>query len=94
MFGGAVGRFNYTTTSTVTVVQNDVGAAAGIRSGDADRQPRTMQSRPASPYGLGMDVAMMPNVFLRGEWEYVAFARINGIRSTINTGRVGLGMRF
>ena len=23
--------------------------------------------------GLGIDVALMPNVFLRGEWEYIAF---------------------
>ena len=41
-----------------------------------------------------MDVALLPNVFLRGEWEYVGFAQVNGIRSSINTGRVGIGMRF
>ncbi len=41
-----------------------------------------------------MDVALLPNVFVRGEWEYIAFAPVGGIRSNINTGRVGLGVKF
>ena len=32
--------------------------------------------------GLGMDVAILPNVFLRGEWEFVGFAQVNGIRTS------------
>ena len=44
--------------------------------------------------GLGMDVALLPNMFLRGEWEFVAFAAVGGIRSNINTGRVGVGVKF
>ena len=45
-------------------------------------------------YGLGMDVAITPNIFLRGEWEYIAFNRVGDIRSTVNTARVGVGVRF
>ena len=44
--------------------------------------------------GLGVDVAILPNVFLRGEWEYIAFGQVSGIRATDNTGRVGIGVRF
>ena len=44
--------------------------------------------------GLGMDVLLMPNVFLRGEWEYVAFGTIGGVRTSINVARAGLGLRF
>lgn len=44
--------------------------------------------------GLGIDVALMPNVFLRGEWEYVAFSPVGAIRSSTNTARVGIGVRF
>jgi len=44
--------------------------------------------------GLGMGVALLPSVFLRGEREYVAFAPDGGIRANINTGRVGLGVKF
>ena len=44
--------------------------------------------------GLGMDVAILPNVFVRGEWEYVYFTPVKGITSSVNTARVGLGIRF
>ena len=44
--------------------------------------------------GLGIDVALAPNMFLRGEWEYIAFAKFHGIHNAMNTGRVGVGVRF
>jgi opacity protein-like surface antigen len=44
--------------------------------------------------GLGIDVKLLPNVFLRGEWEYIAFAPVGDIRSQINTARVGIGISF
>jgi hypothetical protein len=44
--------------------------------------------------GLGMDVALLPNVFLRGEWEFVGFAPVSGIRTTLNTARVGIAVKF
>jgi opacity protein-like surface antigen len=44
--------------------------------------------------GLGLDVAILPNVFLRAEWEYVQFAPIHDIQVNFNTGRVGAGVRF
>jgi opacity protein-like surface antigen len=44
--------------------------------------------------GLGVDVAVLPNVFVRAEWEYVAFGQVSGVRVTTNTARVGVGLRF
>lgn len=44
--------------------------------------------------GVGVDVAVLPNVFVRGEYEYVAFSPVGSIRSSLNTARVGLGVRF
>jgi opacity protein-like surface antigen len=44
--------------------------------------------------GVGIDVALLPNVFLRGEWEYVAFAPVSDIRASTNTARAGIGIRF
>ena len=35
-----------------------------------------------------------PNVFLRAEWEYIGFVPVAGIRANINTGRVGIGVKF
>lgn len=44
--------------------------------------------------GLGIDVSIMPNVFVRAEYEYVLFAPVGSIRSSLNTGRAGIGVRF
>jgi outer membrane immunogenic protein len=49
--------------------------------------------------GLGMDVSVLPNVFLRAEWEQVIFqgspkGTPGTIRSDVQTGRVGIGFRF
>lgn len=44
--------------------------------------------------GLGIDWGITPSVFLRAEWEYIGFATLNGINSQINTGQLGIGLRF
>jgi outer membrane immunogenic protein len=44
--------------------------------------------------GLGIDVALLPNVFLRAEWEYAYFTPVKHTSSGVNTARVGLGIRF
>ncbi len=44
--------------------------------------------------GLGVDIALLPNVFLRGEWEFVQFAPVQGDRIHINTVRTALGLKF
>jgi outer membrane immunogenic protein len=44
--------------------------------------------------GLGIDIAILPNVFVRGEWEYAYFTPVKHIASSVNTARVGIGVRF
>ena len=44
--------------------------------------------------GVGLDYLVLPNVFLRGEYEYVSFAGVSGTKASINTARVGAGYRF
>lgn len=44
--------------------------------------------------GLGIDISLLPNVFLRAEWEYAYFTPESSTTSSVNTGRVGLGVRF
>lgn len=44
--------------------------------------------------GLGVDVAVLPNVFLRAEYEYIAFSPVGSIRSSTNSARAGVGARF
>lgn len=91
--GGAVGRFNYSTTSTVRDSQL-LGGVTTVFGPVTETSAKNNAIVGGFTAGLGMDVALLPNVFLRGEWEYVGFAQVNGIRASINTGRVGIGMRF
>jgi opacity protein-like surface antigen len=44
--------------------------------------------------GGGVEMLVMPNIFLRGEYEYINFAKLQGIKTQIHTGRVGAGLRF
>ena len=50
-----------------------------------------------SGYGgrwLGARLAVTPNIFLRGEYEYVRFFGLDGLKLYLNTARVGAGIKF
>ncbi len=44
--------------------------------------------------GAGLDVALTPNIFLRGEFEYVQFQQAAGTTIELSTGRIGAGFKF
>jgi len=44
--------------------------------------------------GLGFDWFLMPGLFLRGEYEYMAFAPIKDVKISTHTARAGLGVQF
>jgi opacity protein-like surface antigen len=92
--GGAVGRFNYTNSATVSVIQTDSNGNSSVYSPPGESDSKNNAIVGGFTAGLGLDVAIMPNVFLRGEWAYVGFAEVSGIRASLNTGRVALGVRF
>lgn len=95
MLGVGIGRFNYTTSATVTDYWTASGSSTPVQYG-----PLTQSNSQDNVYvagfdaGLGIDVAILPNVFLRAEWEYIFWGPVNGIKPSLNTGRVGLGIRF
>ena len=45
-------------------------------------------------FGGGVDIALMSNVFLRGEFEYIHFLPYNGIVLDMATARIGAGFKF
>jgi opacity protein-like surface antigen len=94
VLGVAVGRFNYSVSTDVTVVQTPSGGVPSTFVFPTVTQSRDGAFSAGPVFGLGMDVAILPNMFLRAEWEYAAFAPVSGIRTGVNTGRVGLGVRF
>jgi outer membrane immunogenic protein len=75
--GAAVGRVDYSTTSTT-----------GVVSAQSNTFPVGFV------LGLEMDVSVLPDVFLLAEWEEVIFQPEGGIRSSVQTARVGIGLRF
>jgi opacity protein-like surface antigen len=94
VLGVAVGRFNYSVSTDVTVVQTPSGGVPSTFVFPTVTQSRDGAFSAGPVFGLGMDVAILPNMFLRAEWEYAAFAPVSGIRTGVNTGRVGVGVRF
>jgi len=44
--------------------------------------------------GLGLEVALMQNVFMRAEWEFVEFPNINDFRVQVNSVRAAVGVKF
>jgi opacity protein-like surface antigen len=97
MLGVAVGRFDYTRSATVTASGVDISGGGGrpyAFGPETQIDNKDDQFAVGAVAGLGMDVAIAPNIFLRGEWEYIFFSEINGMRPSLSTVRAGLGMRF
>jgi opacity protein-like surface antigen len=44
--------------------------------------------------GLGMDVAIFPNAFLRGEWEFIQFTGPQNVDAYVSMVRGGMGLKF
>jgi outer membrane immunogenic protein len=103
MIGIAVGRANLSRTATVSGFENPTIPPIPC---DAFADPPctpfsfTESESKAGAFllgwslGGGVDIMVMPNVFLRAEYEYVAFAPIWDIKSTISTVRLGAGFKF
>ncbi|WP_156380877.1 porin family protein [Pseudolabrys sp. Root1462] len=94
--GVAVGRFDYAVSTRIRASGTDVGGGGGSPYSSDHTYTDSKQNAFSAGFagGVGLDVALTPNVFLRAEWEYLTFGAINGIRNSLNNGRVGVGMRF
>jgi len=93
--GLTLGRFNFSTTATV--FRQGANAGTGATYGPfTTTETDAMNSKFVGGVagGIGMDWAITPSIFLRGEWQYVAFSPISGIRSKLNTGQIGIGAHF
>ncbi len=85
--GGAVGRFDYSRNLYLNVT----GADNGTYTLNESKNNAIVAGLST---GLGIDLALAPNIFVRGEWEFNAFAAVAGIRVNTNTARVGIGLKF
>jgi opacity protein-like surface antigen len=99
--GGAVGRFNTTSTIIATNFITQANPVTGaIEQGNADGYPLTVGDTKKNVYGYGVtagggvDWALTENLFLRAEYQHIRFADVEGTTTTINTARVAAGLKF
>ena len=95
--GIALGRFDYSSSATVTASGTDISGGGGspYSFGPETRTDARQNVFVAGlSAGVGMDVAITPNLFVRGEYEYVGFAKVSGNKINLQNLRVGLGWKF
>jgi outer membrane immunogenic protein len=102
--GVAIGRADYSISSHVFGQQNP--ASPPVVPCNTVATPNcvdfsysnTAGQNSALMYGFsvggGLDFALTPNVFVRGEFEYVRFAPLADITVAVMSGRVGAGVKF
>lgn len=97
LVGAAIGRADLTRTVTVALTGTDTNIPPGP---DVALGPVTQTESKANAFiygfsvGAGLDVAITENIFLRGEYEYLQFYPFSGALISINTGRLGVALKF
>jgi outer membrane immunogenic protein len=83
-----------TKTTTSTATPPVVTMAALI----LPRDPQIREQDGVIAYGftagLGVEMALMQNMFVRAEWEFIEFPNIADFRVQANSARVGVGLKF
>jgi opacity protein-like surface antigen len=101
--GVAVARVGYTDSATVNgiLTQIDTSTAPATRTNTPiNFNPNSFTVRIGTSLkvgyalGAGIDWALTPNVFLRGELQHLRFASIGGFDVSINSAKVGAGLKF
>lgn len=100
--GGAVGRFNTTSTVDATWRFTRTNPVTGALENNvvASGYPLTVGATKKNVYGFGLSVgggldwALADNIFLRGEYQLIRFADVEGTTTTVNTARAAVGVKF
>jgi outer membrane immunogenic protein len=89
--GLALGRANVNIAETTVVTENTAPFTAFPLPGTNGTNGEWLYG---VTVGAGLDVALTPNLFLRGEYEYVQFQQVAGTTIELNTARFGAGFKF
>lgn len=98
MTGGvAVAHGAYQTTATYSFAFAD-NASPPVRPGGAgggsDKNGRSREVATGMALGVGVDMQLMPNLFVRAEYMRYQFAAFGGSDLTFNIARVAAGVKF
>ena len=102
--GLAVGRADVSRSTTLagTTITTTSPATPPVITGPLPlalpRDPQSQVQNGVFAYGfaagLGVEVALMQNLFARAEWEFIEFPNISDIRVQANSARVAVGLKF
>ena len=105
--GMAVGRASYSVTTVADVAQPQGTSTTDVSCLNIGKSTPTCQFLSFAnsagqnnallwgyTVGAGLDWALTPNIFVRGEFEFVQFAPISSIAVSVASGRVGAGFKF
>jgi len=101
--GGALGRVDIVRSATVSYTRQDIPdnvipAVTPLPTFNFGPQTKSEQQKDAIAYGfttgVGIDVALAQNVFVRAEYEYIGFLPVHDFKIRIGTGRLGVGIKF
>lgn len=93
-----VSRFATLAGSTITTTTTDTPPVVTTGCLCLPRDPQSISQGGLIAYGftagLGVDVALMQNLFVRAEWEFIEFPNVADFRVQVNSARVGVGLKF
>jgi opacity protein-like surface antigen len=101
--GFALGRTDLNVSANISGLESLApNSAACLQTGAAPCIPFAFSASVAKnsdllygfDIGAGIDWAITQNIFLRGEWEYVQFAPVEGVLVAVSSARVGGGLKF
>jgi outer membrane immunogenic protein len=94
--GFVVGRADIMKSASVTESEtNDTtGELTGYLPLSTDTEGQANKFIYGYSAGLGLDMALTHNIFLRTEYEYVQFVGLDGLKLYLNTARAGAGIKF
>ena len=90
--GVALARADVSRSATVNLVNPAFGA--GPYFTDSRIESKLGDFAYGYAAGLGLDICLISNLFVRAEYEYVQFGAFNEIKAHIHTARVGAGVKF
>jgi len=93
LFGIAVGRTESVQTASVSYDRVFPVPPPGL-VGSVTASASQSNIRYGWALGAGLDWAVLPNVFVRGEYEYVDLGNLQGLALRVNSVRGGVGMKF
>jgi opacity protein-like surface antigen len=95
MGGLAVGAVDYTRNAAINIQSTDPnGVNPPLALVDSRSETKNGAITFGYMFGGGVDIGLLPNLFLRGEYEWVQFIPVGGITIQTNTFRTALALKF